>query len=62
MAHIIDCATSVEIDSSQPGIQLSNEDRAQHISLKQIRQWFDTNVDTNVIPIIFHLVMCDDIY
>ena len=31
-AHIIDCAISMEIDSSQPGIQLSNDDRAQHQS------------------------------
>ena len=28
MAHIIDCAISMEIDSSQPGIQFSNDDRA----------------------------------
>ena len=30
MAYIIFCAISMEIDSSQPGIQLNNEDRAQH--------------------------------
>ena len=27
MAHTIDCAVSVEIDSSQPGVQLNNDDR-----------------------------------
>ena len=27
---IIFCVISMEIDSSQPGIQLNNEDRAQH--------------------------------
>ena len=32
MAHIIDCAISMEIDSSQPGFQHSNDDRAQHQS------------------------------
>ena len=30
MAYIIFCAMSMEINSSQPGIHLNNEDRAQH--------------------------------
>ena len=39
MAHIIDYAMSMEIDSIQPGIQLNNEDRAQYHSNYSMMHW-----------------------